>query len=164
MNKHINFKVNVRLSAGFTLIEISIALVVLAVAAVGVAKVIASAYQQLAITEQYQRAYYRADSHLRILASQRLHSGQTQGVYNDGGQPGLPWVLNLDRLSDNDMPEVNNKVSDRVFAFRAELTVVLPEFGRDVRLSTLLYTAPNEPDNNQLGSESLNELLIRELQ
>ena len=130
-------------SAGFTLIEVMIALAILALAISGSARLISDAYQHIALTGKLQRAYYLADSHLRSLETQQLQTGMSRGAYsNDGSQPELTWILQLERLSVADMPDANSDISKQLIALRADLSVELPEHGRRVELSTLLFTAP----------------------
>ena len=130
-------------SAGFTLIEVAIALAILAVAVSGSARVISDAYQHIALTDQFQRAHYLADSHFRSLETRQLQAGISRGAYgNDGSQPQLPWVLRLERLSIADMPDANSEISNQLIAMRADLSVELPEHDRSVELSTLLFSAP----------------------
>jgi len=143
MNRRYRAQLDNRSSAGFTLVELVLALTVLAVAVAGSARLVSNAYQHLAITEQYQRAYYLADSHLQSLSTQNIQPGSTQGIYTGIAQPDLPWVLNLVQLLDGDMPEANDQISEQVIALRATLTVSLPDQARRVQLNTLILRAPH---------------------
>ncbi len=147
-------------SEGFTLVEVLLALAVLVIAASGAARVVSDAYSHVAITEQYQRAHYLADSHIRSLSLQQLTAGVTKGVYaQTEDQSGLPWVLRLEPLAVNDMPAANSNISEKVKALRAELLVELPEQARSIRISTLLLV---EPDAVAPSTPALIEMAIKQ--
>ena len=136
-------------SEGFTLIEVLLALAVLAIAASGAARVVSDAYSHVALTEQYQQAHYLADSHLRSLSQQQLKEGISRGEYVQAEhQVKLPWVLRLVSLTAKDLPEANSDISKKVKALRAELSVELPAQARSIQISTLLLIAPDTEDSS----------------
>jgi prepilin-type N-terminal cleavage/methylation domain-containing protein len=146
MNAHPNN----RPSSGFTIIEVLIALTVLLIAVAGAGQMAAKAYRYLEITEQSQRVSYLASSHLQSLSMRELRTGVSYGAYAAGAdQLELFWTLRLEQLSSRNMPDSNAGISDKVTAFRAELSVDLHDAERKVQFSTLLFTLPNNSNPAQ---------------
>ena len=146
MNAHPNN----RPAAGFTIIEVLIALTVLLIAVAGAGQMASKAYRYLEITKQSQRVNYLASSHLQSLSMQELRAGVSYGAYAAGAdQLELFWTLHLEQLSRRNMPDSNSEISDKVTAFRAELSVDLQDAERKAQFSALLFTLPNNTNQAQ---------------
>ena len=132
--------------AGFTLIEVMVALSLLALGVAGVAQLRHSAYRHITLTQELQEASYAADSHLNSLTSEgRLSAGFQAGEYARGlGVAAYRWELNLVPLHPDVLQPESNSLSDKVQALSANLTVWVDHGARELRFHTLLLAAPQE--------------------
>lgn len=138
-------KIN-KTSKGFTLIEIMVALGVLAIGVSGVAQLRHSAFEHISLTREIQQASYFADTHLATLRYERdVVIGVQTGEYTRGDKiPGYLWELNLVPLSDSALRPESPSLSKKVRPISADLTVWVDRGSRELRFHTLLLLEPLE--------------------
>ncbi|MFT6098058.1 MAG: prepilin-type N-terminal cleavage/methylation domain-containing protein [Arenicella sp.] len=131
-------------SSGFTLIEVLVALSILALGIASVAKLRLTAYQHIALTEEIQQASYFADTHLSSLGLQKsIASGSQTGEYARGESvDGYPWQLLLTPLSDDALQPESISLSDKVRPISANLSVWVDQGVRELRFHTLILAEP----------------------
>jgi prepilin-type N-terminal cleavage/methylation domain-containing protein len=131
-------------SSGFTLIEVLVALSILALGVAGVAKLRLTAYQHIALTQEIQQASYFADTHLTSLGLQKsIAAGFQTGEYSRGvSVDGYPWQLLLTPLSDDVLQPESTSLSDKVRPISADLSVWVDQGVRELRFHTLILAAP----------------------
>ena len=145
---------------GFTLIEVMVALSLLALAVGGVAQLHYTAYQHIRLTQEMQQASYFADSHLRALASNMAIVKRVEtGEYTRGeGVEGYPWRLTLVALSEQSLRPKSTSLSDKVAPLTADLSVWINQGTRELKFHTLLLARPEAQPRQQSGSLSLRKL------
>lgn len=148
-------------ASGFTLIEVLVALSILALGIVGVAKLRVTAYQHIDLTREIQQASQFADAHLRSLELQRsISSGDQTGEYARANHvDGYPWRLRLTPLSDDVLQPQSATLSDKVRPMSADLSVWLDQGGRELRFHTLLLAQPLTESEHAALSRSKFELV-----
>jgi hypothetical protein len=144
------------------LIEVLVALSILALGVAGVAKLRVTAYQHIGLTEEIQQASYFADSHLSSLElNKSIASGFQTGEYLRGGGSGesgdgYPWQLLLTPLSDDALQPESTSLSDKVRPISADLSVWVDRGARELRFHTLILAQPlTKQDQPSLSRPSL---------
>lgn len=134
-------------SAGFTLVELVVALSVLAIGMAGVAQVNKAALETARIAYEYQEASQLAGSHLYSLELQaELEHGEFKGQYLSS-RPDYyyPWKLRVKAIDPAALPEGLTELSSKVTALEVTLLVGLDSGQRSVDFATLLL----RPDSTQ---------------
>ncbi|MBL4672967.1 MAG: prepilin-type N-terminal cleavage/methylation domain-containing protein [Arenicella sp.] len=131
-------------SSGFTLIEVLVALSILALGVAGVAKLRLTAYQHIGLTQEIQQASYFADTHLTSLGLQKsIVAGFQTGEYSRGESvEGYPWQLLLSPLTDDVLQPESTSLSDKVRPISADLLVWVDRGVRELRFHTLILAEP----------------------
>lgn len=129
---------------GFTLIEVLVALGVLALTIAGLGQVQQAAFRHIAVTQEIQQASYYAEVHLhRLDDEKRDRLGMQSGEYaREAGLDGYPWILNLELLSQEVFVPASIALSDKVVAVSADLSVWVDDGARELRFHTLLLREP----------------------
>ncbi|MFT6406813.1 MAG: prepilin-type N-terminal cleavage/methylation domain-containing protein [Arenicella sp.] len=138
--------------SGFTLIEVMVALSILALGISGVAELRHTAYQHINLTQEIQQASYFADTHLNALGSDKpIAEGIETGEYTRGEAiKGYPWQLTLVPLSEQALQPESDSLSGNVRPFKADLSVWVDQGTRELRFHTLLLAKPfGEPGESQ---------------
>ena len=145
---------------GFTLIEVMVALSILALAVGGLAQLHYTAYQHIRLTQEMQQASYFADSHLHALASNTAIVKRVEtGEYTRGeGVGGYPWRLTLVALNEQSLWPKSTSLSDKVAPLTADLSVWIDHGTRELKFHTLLLARPEAQPDQQSDSRSLGKL------
>jgi hypothetical protein len=137
------------------LIEVMVALSILALGVAGVAQLRYTAFQHIALTQEIQQASYFADAHLQSIGLDRpISLGFHTGEYPRGeGVDGYPWQLTLLPLSKDVLQPTSSSLSSKVRPLSADLSVWVDQGVRELRFHILLLAeldALAEPDEPSL--------------
>jgi prepilin-type N-terminal cleavage/methylation domain-containing protein len=135
---------NAYAASGFSLIEVMVALSILALGVTGVAELRQTAFQHISLTQEIQQASYFADTHLQSIGLDKaiLLSVQS-GVYRRGeGVDGYPWQLKLVPLSNEVLQPKSSSLSKNVRPLSADLSVWVDQGSRELRFHVLLLAEP----------------------
>ena len=129
---------------GFTLIEVMVAMSLLALGVAGVAQLRHSAYRHISLTQEIQEASYFADSHFNTLSTENKPIlGVQSGEYSRGQEvAAYPWQLNLVALNENSLQPESSSLSNKVTPVRADLSVWVDQGARELRFHSLLLLEP----------------------
>lgn len=130
-------------SRGFTLIEVLVALSVFALAIAGLAQLRVAGFEHISVTRQVQQATYFADAHFNRLGHDNAVLGQQKGEYRLADtQYTYPWHLSLEPLSEDVLMPTSVRLSTKVKALKADLTVFIDNGSRQLHFHTLVLTTP----------------------
>lgn len=131
-------------AGGFSLIEVLVALSVLALGVAGSAKLSELGYEQLSATQNYNQAAFLAHGHLTSLnvvqSYQDLGPVYQKGSYNQR----FNWELSLTSVELESLPSSTTALTRRVIPVRADLTIRFENNARSLELHSLIL-APAEP-------------------
>ena len=138
---------------GFSLIEVVVALSLLALGVAGFAQLRHQAYRHLTVTEEIQQASYFADSHLSNLGiDENLKPGLLRGEYSRGlGIDPYPWELDLLPLDAGALRPASETLSDKVRPLRADLSVWVDQGARVLHFHSLVLAQPLDTQVTTLG-------------
>jgi prepilin-type N-terminal cleavage/methylation domain-containing protein len=133
-------------SGGFTLIEVLVALSILALGVAGIAQLRHAAYQHIALTQEIQEASYFADTHLNQLSIEAaVDTGFLVGEYSRGAEAeAYPWTLDIQPLPDDILQPESLTLSTKVSASRVNLSVWIDQGRRELSFHMLLLASPKE--------------------
>lgn len=140
-------------ASGFSLIEVLVALSVLAIGVAGSAKLSELGYNHIAASQNYNQAGYFAHTHLTTLGAatsyQTLGPAYQQGAYNAR----FNWELNLTAIE----PETPADITYlRVVPTRADLTIWFEDDTRSIQFHSLIM-APAIAQAQLLASKTSQE-------
>lgn len=144
-------------SQGFTLIEVMVALSLLALSVAGLAQVRQAGFRHMTLTQEIQYASYLADSHLSQLnTSDDVRLGFHSGEYHRGSDT-YPWQLNLAPINERVLQPQSNTLSKKVDAVTVDLSVWVDKGSRELRFHTLMLRTPLALKENARSSIKLAE-------
>ena len=130
---------------GFTLIEVLVALSILALTIAGLGQVQQAAFRHITVTQEIQLASHHAAVHLHRLNNDKEgRLGIQTGEYGRGVDlEGYPWRLNLELLPQGILAPASVVLSDKTLAVSADLSVWVDGGARELRFHTLLLRKPD---------------------
>lgn len=145
---------------GFTLIEVMVAMSLLALGVAGLVQLRHAAYRHIAVTQEIQQASYFAESHLNKLSTDNsVKSGYQTGEYSrgQGAQP-YRWELNLVQLSNDALQPQSAALSEKVRALQLSLFVWVDDDKRKLSFHTLILAAPSVSQASSKPSFTLRDI------
>lgn len=129
---------------GFTLIELIVAMSLLALGVAGAAQLRHMAFEHLSLSQQIQEASYLADAHLNALADTlEIDAGVQSGEYLRGiDQAGFPWEMDLVKLDEQLLAPSVSSLSEKVRPFKVNLRVWIDNGRRQLNFNTLILAHP----------------------
>lgn len=146
-----------RYQAGFTLVEVLVALSILALTVASLSQVRSLAHQHIIISKQIQLASFYADSHLnRLSVANRLESGFQAGEYRSSeNNDTFAWELELQELDSNSLAPHSKQLTNKATPLIARLTVRLADGERNLEFETLILTSPSKSATKEInGADS----------